>query len=299
MRKIDKFKGLGVALVTPFTNDNQVDHAAIANIINFNIKNGVDYFLLLGTTGESPTVTPEERQAIIKTAVATVSGRVPIVVGIGGNCTASAVKAIAETDLTGVDAILSVTPFYNRPTQEGLIQHYTELAYHSPLPIILYSIKGRTAVNIDYETVLRLAENEKIIGVKEASGNMNQIMSLIKHKPNDFLIISGDDAITLPLMAAGADGLISVVANAFPKEISQMVHWAIQGNFEEARKIHLQMLDITQACFKEGNPSGIKTFLACKGFIKYYLRLPLIRVSMEHQNYIKQLLYDFQTDFED
>jgi 4-hydroxy-tetrahydrodipicolinate synthase len=184
---------------------------------------------------------------------------------------------------------LSVTPYYNRPTQSGLFEHYQELAYHTPLPIILYNVGSRTGCNLEPETTLKLAENRKIIGIKEASGVMNQIMYIIKHKPEDFLVISGDDAITLPLMAVGADGLISVVANAFPAEIAQMVHLAQEGNFRDAANIHNNLLDIIQACFKEGSPAGVKAFLAMQNKLEYYLRLPLVRVSKEHQEYIKGL----------
>ncbi|MEG1556373.1 MAG: 4-hydroxy-tetrahydrodipicolinate synthase, partial [Bacteroidales bacterium] len=193
-------------------------------------------------------------------------------------------------DLTGISAILSVTPYYNRPSQEGLYEHYMEIGRHSPLPVILYNVRSRTACNLDAETTLKLAYDcQNIIGIKEASGNMNQIMKVVKHKPQDFLVISGDDAITLPLMAAGIDGLISVVANAYPKEVAQMIHLAMQDHFADARNIHHHLLDITQACFKEGNPAGVKTFLAIQGKIGYHLRLPLTRVSTELQKYIKEI----------
>lgn len=295
MRDSQKFRGVGVAVVTPFDSEGEVDYAALEKLIDDIIRNNADYLVLLGTTGETPNISESERQQIVTTAVRVTAKRVPIVVGFGGPSTHLVVQQLTRFDFTGVDAILSVTPFYNRPTQQGLIEHFNEIAYHSPLPIILYSIKGRTGCNIDTETVLKLAENEKFIGIKEASGNMNQIMGLIKKTPADFMVISGDDAITLPLLAAGADGVISVVANAYPAEICEMVHLAMDNKFIEARQYHLSMLDITQACFKEGNPAGIKTFLSVQGKIEYYLRLPLTRVSDAHQNYIKQLASDMRT----
>ena len=295
MRDSNKFRGVGVAVVTPFNSEGKVDYLALERLIDDIICNHIDYLVLLGTTGETPNISHDERQEIVRTAVRVNAKRVPIVVGFGGPSTHLVVEQLSNFDFTGVDAILSVTPFYNRPTQQGLIEHFTTIAYHSPLPIILYSIKGRTGCNIDIETVLQLAENEKFIGIKEASGNMNQIMGLIKKTPEDFVVISGDDAITLPLLAAGADGVISVVANAYPAEISEMVHLAMENKFVEARQYHLSMLDITQACFKEGNPAGIKTFLSVQGKIDYYLRLPLTRVSETHQAYIKRLATEMRT----
>jgi 4-hydroxy-tetrahydrodipicolinate synthase len=211
-------------------------------------------------------------------------------VGLGAPSTHSILKQFQTFDFSGVSAILSVTPYYNRPTQTGLVEHYTALADQAPLPVILYNVGSRTGCNMEADTTLKLSEHKNIIGVKEASGVMNQIMYIIKHKPKDFLVISGDDAITLPLMAVGADGLISVVGNAFPLYMAQMVHLAQEGNFSEAAQIHLKLLDITQACFKEGSPAGVKTFLALQNRLEYYLRLPLTRVSKEHAEYIRELM---------
>ncbi len=279
MRLIDKLNGLGVALVTPFKINGDIDFESLQKLALQLIHNGVDYLVLLGTTAETPTLCSEERDQIVRAVVSVVNGKVPIVVGVGGPSTKEVVHKLEHTDWTGVDAILSVTPFYNRPSQEGLYQHFKMIAEHSPLPVILYTVMSRTSCNLEPETTLRLAKLNNIIGVKEASGNFNQIMKIIKHKPADFLVISGDDAITLPLLAVGINGLISVVGNAFPYEMSQIVHQAQNGDFITARKFHEEMLDIMQACFKEGSPSGVKAFLALQNKIEYHLRLPLTKVS--------------------
>jgi len=289
MHIINQYKGLGVAMVTPFLSNGEVDYANLERLVNHLIVSGVDYLVTLGTTGETPTLTEEEKHGIVRTVVKANQNRVPVIVGMGGPSTHHILQKIKTFDFSGASAILSVTPYYNKPTQTGLFEHYQLLAAHAPLPVILYNVGGRTACNLEPDTVLKLAENENIIGIKEASGMMNQIMYLVKHKPKDFLIISGDDAITLPLMAAGIDGLISVVSNAFPVEMAQMVHWAQEGKFKEAAAIHYKLLDIMQACFKEGNPAGVKAFLALQNRLEYHLRLPLTRVSNEHQECIKGL----------
>ncbi|MCL1850946.1 MAG: 4-hydroxy-tetrahydrodipicolinate synthase [Bacteroidetes bacterium] len=291
---MQQFKGLGVAMVTPFLQNGEVDFANLEQLVNHLINSGVDYLVAMGTTSESPTLTDEEKQKIVSAIVQTNRNRVPVIVGMGGYDTRHIVKQFKTFDFSGVSAILSVTPYYSKPTQTGLIEHYQELAYHAPLPIILYNVGSRTGCNLEPETTLKLAENKNIIGIKEASGVMNQIMYLIKHKPENFLVISGDDAITLPLMAVGADGLISVAGNAFPSQIAQMVHLAQEKLFAEAAAIHYQLLDIIQACFKEGSPAGVKAFLAMQNRLEYYLRLPLVRVSAEHQKYIKELLLIIQ-----
>lgn len=294
MKTIAELRGLGVALVTPFTSEGDVDYDHLSVITDDVVKNGVNYVVALGSTGETPTLDADEKKRIVRTVVQAVAGRVPVVMGCGGPSTKEVVHQLNTLDLSGVDAILSVTPFYNRPSQEGLIEHYGTIATHSPLPIIMYNVRSRTACNMEADTTLHLAcEFENIIGIKEASGNVNQIMKLVKHRPEDFLVISGDDAITLPLLAIGVDGLISVVANAFPAEVSHMVDLGIQQCFVEARAIHERLLDITQACFKEGNPAGVKAVLALQGKIDYYLRLPLTRVSAQHQSYIRELLEEF------
>jgi 4-hydroxy-tetrahydrodipicolinate synthase len=289
---MNPYNGLGVAMVTPFLQNGDVDYNCLKQLINHFINSGVDYLVALGTTSESPTLTDEEKHKIVRAVVETNQNRVPVIVGMGGASTHHIVQQFKTFDFSGVSAILSVTPYYNKPMQTGLFEHFQELAYHAPLPIILYNGGSRSGCNLEPETTLKLAENKNIIGIKEASGVMNQIMYLIKHKPEDFLVISGDDAITLPLMAVGANGLISVVANAFPSEIAQMVHLAQEGNFKEATVIHNSLLDITQACFKEGSPAGVKAFLAIQNRLEYYLRLPLTRVSAEHQEYIKGLRFE-------
>jgi 4-hydroxy-tetrahydrodipicolinate synthase len=289
MHQINQYKGLGVAVVTPFLSNGEVDYANLEQLANHLIESGVDYLVALGTTGETPTLTDDEKHNIVRTLVQTNQDRVPIIVGMGGPSTNVILQKFKNFDLSGVSAIRSVTPYYNKPPQTGLIEHYTMLAYHAPLPIILYNVGGRTGCNRESDTTLELAENKNIIGIKEASGMMNQIMTIVKHKPEDFLVISGDDAVTLPLMAIGIDGLISVVSNAYPAEMAQMVHFAQVGNFKEAAFIHNNLLDIIQACFKEGSPAGVKAFLALQNRIEYCLRLPLTRVSAAHQNLIKEL----------
>jgi 4-hydroxy-tetrahydrodipicolinate synthase len=278
-------------MVTPFLQNGEVDYAGLEQLVNHLINSGVDYLVALGTTSEAPTLTDDEKHNIVRDIVQANQDRVPLIVGIGGASTQHIVQQFKCFDFSGVNAILSVTPYYNKPSQTGLFEHYQELAYHAPLPIILYNVGSRTGCNLEPDTTLKLAEHKKIIGIKEASGVMNQIMYLIKHKPEHFLVISGDDAITLPLMAVGADGLISVVANAYPTEMAQMVHLAQEGNFAAAATIHSNLLDIVQACFKEGSPAGVKAFLAMQHRLEYYLRLPLVRVSNEHQEYIKSIIF--------
>lgn len=289
------FRGLGVALVTPFNREGDVDYARLRQLVDDVIQHKANYVVALGTTSESPTLTQQEKHDVVRTVVDTVAGRVPVIMGCGGPSTRVVVEKLTHADLSGISAILSVTPYYNRPSQEGLKEHYKEIAYRSPLPIILYNVWKRTGCNLDADTTLFLAnEYDNIIGIKEASGNVNQIMKVVKHRPKDFWVISGDDAITLPLLAIGVDGLISVVANAFPSEVSQMVNLGLNNRFPEARKLHEKLLDITQACFKEGNPAGIKAVLALQEKIEYYLRLPLVRVTEEHQQYIKNLIENFK-----
>ena len=295
MHLVNQYKGLGVAVVTPFLSTGEVDYANLEKLANHLIHSGVDYLVALGTTGETPTLTDEEKHKIVRTLVQINQNRVPIVVGMGGPSTHCILQQFKTFDFSGVSAILSVTPYYNKPTQAGLIEHYQMLAAHAPLPVILYNVGSRTGCNIEPETALKLSEHRNIIGIKEASGMMNQIMYLVKHKPEDFLVISGDDAITLPLMAIGIDGLISVTANAFPSEMAQMIHLAQEEKFKDAADIHYKLLDIIQACFKEGSPAGVKTFLALQNRIEYYLRLPLVRVSEEHQECIKKLLSSYKS----
>lgn len=277
-----KFIGTGVAIVTPFRVDGTVDFNALRNQINHLINGNVEYILVLGTTGESVTLSKEEKRAVISFAIDTIEKRVPLVVGIGGNNTQAIIDTIKDTDFSSIDAVLSVAPSYNKPTQEGLYEHFRNIASVCPVPIILYNVPGRTSSNISAETTVKLAKNVKnIVAIKEASGNFGQIMQIIKNKPKDFMVISGDDALTLPLISVGVSGVISVVANAFPKEFSGMVRLALDNKFEEARKIHYSLLQFIEMLFTENNPGGIKAALEVKGLVENNLRLPLTRISKE------------------
>lgn len=285
-----KFIGTGVAIVTPFTAAKEIDYTSLKKIIEHLITNKVEYLVFLGTTGECATLTGEEKHKIIAFAKENINGRVPLVVGIGGNNTAEVVEFIKETDLNGVDAILSVSPYYNKPTQTGIYYHYKEIAEASPVPIILYNVPGRTGANITAETTLKLANDFKnIIAIKEASGNFEQYMQIIKNKPADFLVVSGDDALTLPSLSIGMNGVISVAAHANPLEFSNMVRLGLEGKFEEARKIHYQLLDMMLGIFLEGNPGGIKAILHAKGLCENEVRLPLYKVSDELYNKLKNI----------
>ncbi|MDR2868576.1 MAG: 4-hydroxy-tetrahydrodipicolinate synthase [Bacteroidales bacterium] len=293
--RLDKFKGIGVALVTPFMPTGAVDFPALESIINDLITNGVDYIVAMATNSESPTLSGDEKRDVIKTITTTVAGRVPVMIGIGGTNTRKIIEKFKQYDLTGIDAILSVTPYYNKPSQEGLVEHYRALSYETPRPIFMYNVPGRTSCNLEADTTLRIADEcSQISGIKEASGSMNQIMKIIKHKPEDFMVISGDDAITLPLLAVGIDGVISVVANAYPQEMSQLVHLGMQNRFNEAQLFHYKLFDIIQACFKEGSPAGVKAFMALQNKLDYYLRMPLCRVSFDLQEHIKRLYHEME-----
>lgn len=285
------FSGTGVALVTPFKADFSIDFLGIETVVNHVISNDVDYIVALGTTAETPTLSFSERNQILATIIEIVKDRVPIVVGIGCNNPIEVNEQIHLFDLKKASAILSVAPYYNRPQQRGLIGHYKAIAEQSPLPVIIYNVPSRTGVNIEANTTLQIAkEIPKVIGVKEASGSLSQIMQIIQHRPNGFLVISGDDAITLPLLACGADGVISVVANAFPKEFSTMVKLARTADFDNAKTIHYQLLDCISACFKDGSPSGVKAFLQEKGLIEDHVRLPLVKVNDETKQWIAELI---------
>ncbi|HEX5003094.1 MAG TPA: 4-hydroxy-tetrahydrodipicolinate synthase [Bacteroidia bacterium] len=287
MTNTRKLKGTGVAITTPFHKDGNVNFKCFGKLIEHLIKGKVDYLVPLGTTGESVTLTKDERVAILDFVVETVAKRVPVVVGIGGNNTREVVNSLSDFDLTGVDAILSVTPYYSKPSQRGLIQHYKAFCNEAPVPVILYNVPGRTGVNMSAETTLTLASDvQNIIGIKEASGNFEQIMTIIRDKPEGFLVISGDDLITLPLIAAGADGVISVVANGYPKEFSEMVRLAQKGSMEKARELHYNLTEITNLLFAEGSPGGIKSLLQYLGICDDYMRLPLAGISKALQNKI-------------
>jgi 4-hydroxy-tetrahydrodipicolinate synthase len=280
MAKKQNFSGTGVAIITPFRKDGSVDFKALEKLVEHLVKGKVEYIVALGTTGESATLSKEEKYAVTEHILDVVEDRLPVVVGIGGNNTAEVIHCIEQHDLSRIAGILSVSPYYNRPTQEGIYQHYKAIVDAAPLPIILYNVPSRTGSNISAETTLRLAnEFENIVGVKEASGNFGQIMRIIKYKPKDFFVISGDDLVTLPLIASGADGVISVVANAFPKDFSEMTRLALKGNFAEARKLHYKLTDITDLLFADGNPGGVKAALEIMGICTNNLRLPLVPVN--------------------
>lgn len=285
MKSTKKLRGTGVAITTPFHKDGSINFKGFKKLIEHLITGKVDYLVPLGTTGESVTLTRDEKIAVLDFVVEVVDQRVPIVAGVGGNNTQDVLKCLSEFDLSAVDAILSVTPYYNKPSQKGLYQHYKMIVNESPVPVILYNVPGRTGCNMLPETTLNLANDfDNVIGVKEASGNMEQIMSIIRDKPEGFLVISGDDAITFPLIAAGADGVISVVANAFPKEFSEMVRISLKGNFDKGRELHYLLSEITPLLFAEGSPAGIKSVLAMMDICEDYLRLPLVNISKSHQN---------------
>ena|SRR2546428_2572075 len=276
---VKNLRGTGVALVTPFNADRSVDFNGLKNVIEHVITGGVEYLVPLGTTGETATLNKEEKKKVFDYVLETNSGRVPVVAGIGGNNTYEIIETLKDFNTDGFSAILSVSPYYNKPNQEGIYQHYTMMADNSPLPIILYNVPGRTGSNMAAETTLRLAEHQNIIGIKEASGNFDQFMQIIKHKPDDFIFISGDDGITLPMIAVGADGIISVIGNAFPKDFSEMVRLCLKGDFATARPIHYKLIDLVNMLFAEGSPGGIKAFLKELHICGDTVRLPLANVS--------------------
>ena len=286
--------GMGVALVTPFKVDKSIDYPALARLIEYQISNGVDYIVVLGTTAETPTLSKTERSEIQAFIIDRVNGRIPLVIGIGGNCTSDVIDQLTTTDLSAYSAVLSVVPYYNKPSQEGIYQHYHAIAEASPLPIILYNVPGRTGVNMSAETTLRLAGDHpgKIIGIKEASGDINQMDAIIKRKPREFMVISGDDGITFPLITLGAVGVISVVGNAFPKEFSRMVRLALAGDFEKALHIHHRFTELFSLLFVDGNPAGVKCLLHAMGLIENELRLPLVPTRITTYQRIRQLLHD-------
>lgn len=278
----NKFKGLGVAMVTPFSSNGDVDFSALEKLTEFLIKGGVDYLVVQGTTGESPVLSQNEKQQVLDTVCKVNNARLPVVFGIGGNNTAKVVSDLLSFDLTKVDGILSASPYYNKPTQEGIYAHYSAICGSTKLPIIIYNVPGRTSSNILPETTLRLANDfSNAVAVKEASGSMEQIMEIIQNKPNDFLVISGDDAITLPILACGGDGVISVVGNAFPSQFSKMVKAAMADEMDKAREYHYAVLPIIGQLFEEGNPGGVKEALVELGITENHLRLPLVNISEE------------------
>ena len=289
------FKGTGVAIVTPFKNDQSVDIIALQRIVNHCIEGQVEYIVVLGTTGEPITLNYSEKADVVRCVVETAAGRVPIVIGVAGNDTAKVTDEIDHTDFKGISGLLSVTPYYNKPSQSGLIEHFKTVAAASPVPVILYNVPGRTGVNMNAETTLTLAhEVEKIVGVKEASGNLTQIMQIIKGRPDKFSVISGDDAISLALIALGGHGVISVIANAYPREFSTIIRKSLENSFIEARTIQYKIFDLFDLLFTDGSPSGIKAALHILGFSQNVLRLPLVPVSQNTYQKIEKFIQELK-----
>ncbi|MDR3094644.1 MAG: 4-hydroxy-tetrahydrodipicolinate synthase [Bacteroidales bacterium] len=285
------FYGTGVALITPFKQDKTVDFETLGRIVNHCMDGNVNYFVVLGTTGESVTLNHKEKEQIIRYVVKQTKGKVPIVVGIGGNDTAEVIETIQQTDFSGIAGILSVVPYYNKPVQAGIIAHFKAIAAASPVPVILYNIPGRTGINMTVETTLELAQVDNIVGIKEASGILSQMMKIIAAKPDDFAVISGDDVLTLPFIAAGGNGVISVAANACPHEMSALVTDALTGNFSQAREHHYQLLPLFEAQMADGSPAGIKAALHIMGKAENVLRLPLVPVSAKTYGQIDAIVH--------
>ena len=291
MATID-LKGMGVALITPFKEDESVDYDSLLKLVEYQVQNGTDYLVVLGTTAETPTLTEDEKTEIIQKVVTQVRRRVPIVLGVGGNCTRVLVDKLKQDDFQGINAILSVVPYYNKPSQEGIYQHYKSIAEATPLPVVMYNVPGRTGTNMVAETTLRLArEFNNIVAIKEASGNIKQMDDIIKNKPDDFQVISGDDGIAFPLIALGAVGVISVIGNAFPKEFSHMVRLALTGDYNNARIIHSRFMELFELLFVDGNPAGVKSMLNMMGFIENKLRLPLVPTRITTYEKIRDVLH--------
>ena len=274
------FTGAGVAIVTPFFENKEIDFESLKKLVQHQIAGGTDYLVVQGTTGESATLTAQEKSKVLQTVIEENNGKLPIVYGIGGNNTKLVAQQMADFDVPGVDGFLSVSPYYNKPTQEGIYQHYKALNEATKLPIILYNVPGRSASNVTSETVVRIANDCKnVVAVKEASGDMTQIMQIIKDAPKDFAVISGDDPITLPIIFMGGHGVISVVSNAYPKVVADMVHAAMEGDLAKAKEAHYKMFDIIPLLFAEGNPAGIKESCKAIGLMENYVRLPLVNAS--------------------
>jgi len=275
-----RFQGAGVALVTPFNAQGEVDYQALKKVAAHTIDNKIDFLVVLGTTAETPTLSREEKDQVVLTILGVNAGRKPVVLGIGGNDTAAVIRQMREQSFDGIDAILTVAPYYNKPNQTGLLRHFEAIATVSPLPVIIYNVPGRTGSNISADTTLRLANDvPNIIATKEASGNLEQIMTILRDKPEGFMVLSGDDSLTLPMMSLGAEGVISVAANAVPEKMHEMCRLAMEGNFEAARRIHNQLLELMGLIFAEGSPAGIKAALNATGICGESVRLPLVPVS--------------------
>ena len=287
------FRGLGIALITPFKEDGSVDYDSLKRLIEYQIKNGADFLCVLATTAETPTLNSDEKHLIKDLIVETVKGRIPILMGCGGNNTAAVVEELKTGDFKGIDGVLSVCPYYNKPSQEGLYQHFKAIANATNLPVVLYKVPGRTGINHKAETTVRLArECDNIIAIKEASGNLEQVDEIIKNKPLDFDVLSGDDGLTFPMIAVGAVGVISVIGNALPKEFSKMVRLSLKGEYDGARRIHHKFIELFSLLFVDGNPAGVKAMLHQMGMIKNVLRLPLVPTRITTREKISEILKD-------
>ena len=285
------FKGLGIALITPFTQEGAVDYAALKRLVEYQLDNGADFFCILATTGETPTLTSEEKNKIKNLIVEVVNGRVPILMGCGGNNTAAIVEELKTADWHGIDGVLSVCPYYNKPSQEGLYQHFKAIAAATNLPVVLYNVPVRTCINLQAETTVRLARDcQNIVAIKEASGSLEQVDEILKNAPKDFEVISGDDALTYPMVACGAVGVISVIGNALPKEFSKMLRLEFNNEYDAARKIHHKFTDLFSLLFVDGNPAGVKAVLSEMGFIENVLRLPLVPTRITTKQRISEIL---------
>ena len=292
------FKGLGIALITPFKSDGSVDYEALERLVNYQIKQGADFFCILATTGETPCLTQDEKIRIKNLVVKIVNGRLPILMGCGGNNTAVVVDEIRQSDWSGIDGILSVCPFYNKPSQDGLYQHFKAIAQVSPLPVVLYNVPGRTGINLKAQTTIRLANDCKnIVAIKEASGSLEQVDEIIKGKPSHFDVISGDDALTFPMIACGAVGVISVIGNALPKEFSRMIRYEFRGEYEPARKIHHRFTELYSLLFVDGNPAGVKALLSEMGMIENNLRLPLVPTRITTIQKMAEILKNMNVEY--
>ncbi len=286
----NELQGTGVALVTPFKTTTEVDYDALGKLIDFDIDNGVEYLVSLGTTGETPTLTAKEKLAIVNFTYEKVNGRVPVVIGIGGNSTQEVIENLKSFPLDKAIAVLSASPYYNKPSQQGIYQHYKALGAASPKPIILYNVPGRTGSNMTAETTLHLAKEKNIEGMKEASGNMVQCMHILRDRPKDFLVVSGDDHVAMPLIACGMDGVISVAANCFPKDFSEMIRQSLKGDFAAAGPLHYKCLEGNDLLFAENNPAGVKAFLYELGIIENIVRLPVVPLSDSIHQKVKAFL---------
>ena len=289
------FRGLGIALVTPFQEDGAVDYTALKRLLTYQIDTGADFLCILATTGETPTLTADEKQQIKELVVDIVGGRLPILMGCGGNNTAAVIEELKTGDFRGIDGVLSVCPYYNKPSQEGLYQHFKAIAAATRLPVVLYNVPGRTGINMKAETTVRLARDcDNIVAIKEASGSLEQVDEIIKNKPQDFAVISGDDALTYPMVACGAEGVISVIGNALPREFSKMIRLEKRGEFEGALKIHHRFTDLFSLLFVDGNPAGVKAMLHEMGFIENVLRLPLVPTRLTTLKKISEILKELK-----